>query len=239
MAKFEGFSARTRFTAVHNAFFSRLLPEITDITELKATLFIFYLLYGKRGYPRFVSHKELTGNKGLMSSLKNQEESPQESLRNALEKAVQRGTFLHLSLEQDGKPQDVYFLNTESDKRAVARIKSGEMALSGLKTAEILHPEVATEETPDIFTLYEQNVGMLTPMIAEELIEAEKLYPENWIRDAIKEAVSLNKHSWRYIARILENWSAEGKSDGAYKRDTEKTDPAKYNQQRYGHMVKR
>jgi len=239
MAKFEGFSGRMRFTAIPNVFFSSLLPEISDINELKTTLHIFWLLYGKRGYPRFVSYKELTGSKGLMSSLKSEEEPPQERLHNALEKAVKRGTFLRLSLEQDGKLEDIYLLNTESDKRAVAKIKAGELVLSGLKAAGDAYPEAVEEKPPDIFTIYEQNVGMLTPMIAEELIEAEKLYPENWIRDAIREAVSLNKHSWRYIARILENWSAEGKSDGAHKRDTEKTGPAKYNQQRYDHMVKR
>ena len=79
---------------------------------------------------------------------------------------------------------------------------------------------------------------MLTPMIAEELREAEKLYPENWIRDAVKEAVSLNKRSWRYIARILERWSAEGKSDGTHQRYS-KTDPDRYVKQRYGHVVQR
>ena len=239
MGQFKGFSAKMRFTAIPNIFFSSLLPEISDITELKTTLHIFWLLYGKRGYQRFVSYIELLGSKGLMSSLGNQGEPPDKLLRDALEKAVQRGTILHLTLERDGRPEAIYLLNTESDKRAVTKIKSGELALSGLRTGGNVYPEVATEKTPDIFTLYEQNVGMLTPIIAEELIEAEKLYPENWIRDAIKEAVSLNKHSWRYIARILENWSAEGKSDGAHKRDTKKTDQAKYNQQRYGHMVKR
>ena len=42
---------------------------------------------------------------------------------------------------------------------------------------------------------------MLTPMIADELREAEKLYPPDWIRDAIKEAVIHNKRKSEYIAR--------------------------------------
>ena len=63
MGKFEGFSGRMRFTAIPNVFFSSLLPEITDIAELKTTLHIFWLLYGKRGYPRFVSYTELEGTK--------------------------------------------------------------------------------------------------------------------------------------------------------------------------------
>ncbi len=97
---------------------------------------------------------------------------------------------------------------------------------------------VAAEEQPDIFTLYEENIGMLTPLIADELREAEKLYPENWIKDAIKEAVSLNKRNIRYIVRILEHWLAEGKGDGTHRRYS-KTDPDKYIKGKYGHMVQR
>ena len=79
---------------------------------------------------------------------------------------------------------------------------------------------------------------MLTPMIADELREAEKIYPENWIRDAVREAVSLNKRNWRYIERILENWAAEGRKDGTY-RGNPKTGPDKFSRQKYDHLVQR
>jgi DnaD/phage-associated family protein len=91
----------------------------------------------------------------------------------------------------------------------------------------------------NIFTLYEQNIGMITPMIAEELKEAEKLYPPLWIEEAFKEAVTLNKRSWKYIARILERWTSEGKDSGEYKRDIKKGGPNKYIKGKYGHLVKR
>ena len=87
---------------------------------------------------------------------------------------------------------------------------------------------IDAEEPPDIFSLYEQNIGMLTPMIAEELRDALKVYPENWISDAIKEAVSNNKRKWSYISAILERWTAEGRDDGTYRGDSKKTDPDKY-----------
>jgi len=76
-------------------------------------------------------------------------------------------------------------------------------------------------------------------MIAEELREAEKLYPEAWIKDAVREAVTHGKRKWSYISAILEHWSTEGRSDGTYKRDSKKTDPDKYVKGKYGHMVKR
>ena len=239
MEKFKGFSAKMRFTPVPNVFLSSLLPQINDIDELKTTLHIFRVIYAKRGYPRFVTYRELLGSSSLMVNLREKGSSMDDRLRNALDQAVTRGTILHLALVREEKPEDVYFLNTESDKRAVARIKAGELSLSGLKSTAISDDDLDTEPVPDVFTLYEENIGMLTPMIAEELSEAEKLYPEGWIKDAIREAVSLNKRSWRYISRILESWSAEGKSDGTHRRDTKKTDPGKYGKQGYGHMVRR
>jgi len=237
MEQFKGFPAKIQFTPLPNVFFSSLLPQISDIAELKTTLHIFWALYRKRGYPRFVSYRELLGDKSLMNSLREAEERPDKVLRNALEMATKRGTVLHLTLDRDGVPEDIYFLNTEQDRQAVAKIQNGELRLSGLKAEGQTYIE--TEELPDIFTLYEQNIGMLTPMIAEELREAERLYPETWIKDAIKEAVSLNKRNWRYIAKILERWSTEGKSDGTYRRDFKKTDPDKYIKGKYGHMVRR
>ncbi len=237
MEQFKGSPAKTQFTPLPNSFFSTLLPQISDIAELKTTLHIFQALYHKRGYPRFTTYQELLGNKSLMSSLKGATKPLDEVLRHALEMAIKRGTFLHMALDRDGTPEDIYFLNTESDRQIMAKIQNGELNLSGMKAKE--PTVIETEEPPDIFTLYEQNIGMLTPMIAEELRDALKVYPENWISDAIKEAVSHNKRKWSYISAILERWSAEGKGDGTYRGDSKKTDPDKYIKQKYGHIVRR
>ena len=238
MKQFTGFPARMQFTPLPNLFFSTLLPQITDMAELKTTLHILAQLYRKRGYPRFVTYGELSSDASLMSGLKKVAKTPEEALRAALAVAARRGTILHLVADGDGGAEDIYFLNTEENKQVIARIQNGELPLPGLKAG--VREYVETEELPDIFTLYEQNIGMLTPMIAEELREAEKLYPLDWIRDAIKEAASLNKRHWRYIARILENWLAEGKGSGAYQRKSApKTGPDKYFKGKYGHMVRR
>jgi DnaD/phage-associated family protein len=236
MKHFGGFPARMDFTPLPNLFFSQLLPQITDMAELKTTLCIFAALYRKRGYPRFVSFSELLGDAGLMSNLQDGREPPEETLRQALEKAAERGTLIRLPLEKDGVSEDAYFLNDEAGRQAAERVRNGELKISGLKV--VVKTGVAAEPPPDIFTLYEQNIGMLTPMIADELREAEKLYPPDWLRDAIKEAVNQNKRKWSYISAVLEHWSAEGKRDGTYQRDNKK-DPDKYIKGKYGHMVRR
>ncbi len=239
MKQFSGFPARMQFTPIPNVFFSSLLSQISDITELKTTLHIFWSLYQKRGFPRFITYQELLSSRSLMSGLKEEDKPPGEILGDALEMAVKRGTILHLVLERNGAPEDVYFLNTESDRRVVAKIQNGELTLAGLKAGGQAYPDVDIEPLPDIFTLYEQNIGMLTPMIAEELREAEKLYPDVWIRDAIKETTKQSIHKWSYISAILERWSTEGRGDGTYRRDFKKTDPDKYIKGKYGHIVQR
>ncbi len=238
MKEFSGFPARMEFTPIPNLFLSSLLPEISDIAELKTTLSALGALYHKHGYPRFVTYRELQGNISLIRSLKNSEMPPDEALRQALKKATERGTLLHLAVERDKTTEDIYFLNTEQNRETLSKIKSGELKLSGLKISEPIVAEA--QELPDIFTLYEQNIGMLTPLISEELKEAEKLYPQVWIKEAIGEAVARNKRNWRYISAILERWATEGKGDGTYKRAFKrKTDPDKYIKGKYGHMVKR
>jgi len=237
MKQFTGFPAKMQFTPLPNFFFSTLLPQISDIAELKTTLHILGALYRKRGYPRFITYRELLSNTSLMRSLKEAAKPPDEVLHQTLEMATKRGTFLHIVLDRDGVPEDIYFLNTDYDRQIVAKIQNGELSLAGLKTGG--QSSIETEEQPDIFTLYEQNIGMLTPMIAEELREAEKLYPASWIKDAIKEAVNQNIRKKSYILAILERWSSEGKSNGTYRRDFKKTSPDKYIKQKYGHMFRR
>ncbi|MDP6501630.1 MAG: DnaD domain protein [Dehalococcoidales bacterium] len=238
MKKFGGFPARMQFTPLPNLFFSSLLPQIDDIAELKTTLHVFRLLYAKKGYPRLVAYGELLSDKSLMSSLGGGERSAGEMLGRALEMASQRGTILRLALNIDGSPEDVYFLNSQADRRTVAKIKNGELAPAGLKAGRQAQPERDTGLPLDIFTLYEENVGMLTPMIVDELLEAEKVYREGWIGEAIKEATKHGVHKWSYISAILEQWAKEGKKDGTYRGDS-KTSPDKFSEQEYGHIFKR
>ena len=238
MKRFGGFPAKMRFTAIPEPFFSHILPDITDITELKTTLAIFRAIYQKRGYVRFVSLGELRADVALMNGLGEDSNSALENLIVALKNASERGTVLHVDLTSEGTPEDIYLLNTEAERQLAVKIESGEVALPGLKAVEPARVDKA-DKLPDIFSLYEENVGMLTPMISDELRAAQKLYSDTWIRDAIREAANHNKRRWSYISAILERWGTEGKTDGTYRGDTKKGDPDKYIKGRYGHMVQR
>jgi DnaD/phage-associated family protein len=235
MMQFNGFPPKIKFTPIPNLFINKLLPQINDTTELKIALLIFHLLYQKRGYPTYITYEELLQSIHLGDNILGQEESEQ-ALRKALEAIVKRGIFLHVHLKQNGKTEDIYMLNNTQNQQVAKRLMHGRIDTKG-RTSKVASV-APLGQLPGIFTLYEENIGLLTPMIADELREAEKLYPENWIRDAIKEAVSQNKRKWKYISAILERWSLEGKSNGIDRRYTKKADPKKYVKGQYGHMVR-
>ena len=234
MKGFSGFPAgKLRFTSVPNLFFSELLPAIDDLAELKVTLHFFWLLSQKKGSPRYVSFKELSGDGTLLGGLKSLGQEAGESLRDGLEKAVARGTLLHVAVEQDGKRDDLYFVNTDQGRQAVEKIRGGQLELG----VTVLAAEPPLEvERPNIFVLYEQNIGTLQPLIAEQLKDAEQTFPGEWIEEAFQIAVERNKRSWAYVRAILERWATEGKDDGKGKRDSRK-DRRRYIEGKYAEYI--
>ena len=98
-----------------------------------------------------------------------------------------------------------------------------------METFEKTNDPVISENNPkNIFELYEDNVGMLNPMIVDELIQAENKFPFNWIVDAVKESTTRNKRNWKYIHTILETWDREGKNNGRTLGNSEKTGYGEY-----------
>ncbi len=220
MAGFESFPNRVRSTPVPNPVFGPLLEQIDDLAELKVTLRAIFLLHEKKGYPRFLTLDELLADRTLATALSKDGAPDHDAIERALTKAVERGTLISAVIEGEGKRRRVFALNTESDRNALAREREG-VSQSPIPNPQSQPWEAATER-PNIYALYEDNIGLLSPMIAEQLREAEQMYPAEWIADAFREAVALNKRSWRYIARILETWEREGRRDGKPGRYTQK-----------------
>jgi DNA replication protein len=236
MKGFIGFPAgNLRFTPVPDLFFSELLPQIDSLPELKVTLHVIWLLYRKTGQPRCVSREELLSDEVLLRGLKVAGRSPQGLVMEGLERAVARGTLLHLAAgTEDGDELDWYFINSDGGRRAAEQVRRGELVLPA--SAVLEEPQVDLER-PNIFVLYEQNIGTLQPMIAEELQEAEQNYPTEWIAEAFKIAVEQNVRKWRYIEAILERWATEGKDDGEAWRGSEE-DRYRYIKGKYKDYVK-
>ena len=165
----------------------------------------------------------------------------EERLQRGLEQAVARGTILriHLKLLNDISDEEElvgwYFFNTARSRKVVRELQGGEVLPGSLLEAETspvvqevntpiaagrssasrrfeapAHVQVQIER-PNIFILYEQNIGLLSPMIADELRDAADQYPVEWIEAAFREAVLHNKRKWSYIRAILRRWETEGR----------------------------
>lgn len=220
MQGFAGFpEGKQRTTPLPNLFFSDLLPIIDNIAELKVTLYAFWALGQREGAVRYLRLTDFMNDPVLLKAMGGPTiQSGVDALGDGIERAVARGTFLKVNVEGAEGQMELYFLITEKGRAAVEGISRGEWRPS----PDDEQPITLLIERPNIFVLYEQNIGALTPIIAEELREAEKTYPPRWIEEAIKLAVTNNVRRWRYIQSILERWRTEGRKDALGQRDSQR-----------------
>jgi DNA replication protein len=219
MPRFDGFpEGKANLTPIPGAFFSELLPEIDHLGELKVSLYIFWRLNRMEGTFRSLRRSDLAGDQRFMQGLGKTIQEAEECLDEALHRAVTRGTLLEVSLVLKDQPEPLYFLNSPKGRAALEAIRQG-------KWRPALEDQVPIElspEQPNIFRLYEDHIGPLTPMLAETLTEAQELYPEEWVTDAFRIAVEYNKRSWRYVEAILRRWQEGGRDEqnrGDYQKD--------------------
>lgn len=210
MDSFKGFPAgELRFTSVPDLFFARLLPQIDSLVELKVTLHFIWVHF--RQARQAISKNELLTDETLIQSLALIDEDIEHALTQGLNRAVERGTLLYVQIENEDGLHDLYFLNSERGRQAQARVEAGEVGVVAVSGLEIASPA----KRPNIFDLYEDNIGMISPIIADELKDAELTYRPEWIEDAIKIAVENNVRKWSYVRAVLERWATAGREDSS------------------------
>lgn len=205
---FAGFpSGKLRLTPIPAQFFSELLPEIDNLGELKVSLYAIWFLDQLDDAVRYLAYPDFSSDERLLAGLPS-------GLDDALERAVQRGLLLRVVPSQGDLASSLFFLNSPRGRAAVQAVERGEWSPPNHP-----HPAISLQaERPNIFRLYEQNIGPLTPLIADMLQDAEKTYPAAWIEEAFKLAVEKNIRKWNYIRGILKSWQEEGR-DQSDRRD--------------------
>ncbi|MEJ7839447.1 MAG: DnaD domain protein, partial [Thermomicrobiales bacterium] len=200
---------------IPGAFFSDILPRITSLDELQVTMAIFrHLAQSGGGFETPIAEDALAQDRDLRFSLR-EEGSPREPDRRialGLDLALSRGCILRFIATNERTESVWYYVNTSVNRAMLAAMTRGAVNAPAVVWVNNRPPDIASE-LPNAFRLYEQNIGPLTPMLADQIRLAIEDYPADWIEDAIGEAVAYNRRSWRYISRILENWIVQGRSD--------------------------
>lgn len=215
MSSFPGFTSSETFTQVPDSFI-RMMNEIDDIAELKVTLYVIWHI------------EHLEGNFRAMCETDFEEEAlglKVDEIRRGLGKAVERQTLLKSQHEAD----TFYFLNSPRGRLAAESFSKGQWR------------DVAKAYVPNksnVFKLYEENIGALTPLLADMLREAEKNYPSAWFEEAIEIAVSRNIRNWKYVEAILARWKENGKDERRDSQDSVK-DAKRYTDDEFSEFLKR
>jgi DNA replication protein len=206
LSKFQGFTASETCTPIPDSFFRHLLTGIDDLDELKVTLYALWRIGNKEGRLHYLRSQDFAACVP--------DPGP------ALEKALQRGSLLKAQSPAAGqgpqeKDTELYFLNSPRGRAAAASLAQGQW-----------QPDAAGSmgpppERPNIFKLYEENIGPLTPLIADALQDAEKTYPPEWVAEALGKAIKNNKRNWKYVEAILLRWKEEGHAKKQDRRDAQ------------------
>jgi DNA replication protein len=215
MKTFKGFTETETFTQIPDTFFHQLFSQIDEAAELKVTLYILWRVQHMDGSFSALRESDFDAKEMGLSA---------EDIRLGIGKAVKRGTVL--KVEHDAEV--FYFLNSPRGRAAANAFLHGEHKATGTTAIPF--------ERPNIFRLYEENIGPLTPLIADALKDAEEAYSAEWIAETIELAVKHNKRSWKYCEAILKRWKEEGRGEKQDRRDTEK-DRDKYIKGEYADYI--
>ena len=201
----------TPTTAIPAELLLRLTRPDVSKSACTVTLLIAHLTDGENGAiseRAFGSHPDVVQAGVVAGSPTSDTDWPW----TAVDAAAMLGLVLRFTASSGGAEVGWLMLNTERNVATVNQLASGAITPPPAFWIDTT-PPVIQFDRPTVFRLYEQNIGPLTPLIAQQVIKATDLYPIGWIEDAIGEAVAYNRRSWRYIAKILENRAAAGSPD--------------------------
>jgi len=219
MSQFQGFpEGKVSFTRIPGPFFSELLPNIDHLGELKVTLYALWQLDRMGGELRYLQERDFLEDETFVQGMGANQQEAEAALTESLTRAVQRGTMLKATVKLDAEVA-LYFCNSARGRAAVNAIQNGDWRPSG----DARLPIELGPERPSIYHLYEQNIGPMTPLLADTLQDAEDIYPAEWIEEAFRIAIEKNVRNWRYIEAILRRWHERGYDGRETRRDTEKS----------------
>ena len=220
---FPGFQASPTNIPLPEVFISELLPLLSSKAEITLMLYLFWHLAKDESRVHTIRLMDLQADPTLVKMVGGEDE-----ILPALKNLVQLGAVL--AAELAWMDETTYFINTPQGQAAVQAIAAG----TWQETGQTRQATQMAPEKPNIFKLYEANIGPLTPMVAETLKADEADYPADWIEEAIREAVTRNIHNWKYVQAILSRRKKEGRGNEQNRQDNTQ-DPEDYRESWLGH----
>ena len=165
MTRFSGFpEGKVPTIMLPDIVFTDLIPQIDDLLELKVTLLVLRRLAQIRSNAApWITSDELHDDPAIKIAL---DDATLSQLDTVLTRAVERGTLLKVEWKQaDGALEFRYLANSPRGRAAVKAMRRGREPERSVQVAR-----------PNIFTLYEQNIGPLTAILSEDLMEAEQTF---------------------------------------------------------------
>lgn len=224
MKKFPGFpDGPLASLPVPFLFFAEVLPYVDSLAEVKVTLHVFWRTAPVPHASAWIAVDELRGDPALLEGLASEPGGALAAVGQAIDRAVERGTLLRAVVAYADLKREVVAPNSARGRRGLATLRSRASSRAAPPIAVVLDGRPSAER-PDIFALYEQNIGLVQPLIAEELRAAAELYPAAWIEESFRQAVAYNRRNWRYVKRILERWALDGRDAGTKARGSAAAD---------------
>jgi len=221
---FQGFQeSRKQFTGIPEQFFSELLPLIDDLDELKVVLYVLWAVYANGDYGTLFLINDLLHDELFSRAFSTGKIKTDDRIKNAVKKAIDHHIFI--TGDDSDLQSGEFFINSPRGRQAAKlHFQGRQISTRNQATLNIIRP--------NIFRYYEENIGPLTPLIAETLGSSLEEYSEEWIMEAIQIAVKNNVRRWSYISSILTRWQEEGR-DGTNRKDHQE-DYRRYLKGEYG-----
>jgi DnaD/phage-associated family protein len=216
MNNFNGFTSSETFTQVPDSFI-RMMNEIEDVAELKVALYAIWRIEHIEGNFRALRENDFEIESLGLSV---------DEIQRGLGKCLERGTLLKVENEANA----FYFLNSPRGRLTAETFAKGQWRESTQGYASLTKS--------NIFKLYEENIGALTPLLSDMLREAEKNYPGAWFEEAFEIAVSRNIRNWKYVEAILARWKENGKDERRDSKDSVQ-DAKRYTEGEFSEFFKR
>ncbi len=222
-------------TLVPNSFFNKFIPGVEHVEDILTLLWCAYLMQDKAAAKKrpFFSMEDIWLADGVEHSY-TKIGITKENFFKSLERCAEQGSLSKVTVNQKNHKETVFFLSYPGSLEEIEDLGNVHLGLNIPFDIEDAESSVIT----NLFELYEENFGVVSPIVAENLIEISRNHDFELIKQAFQEAALHGVGNWRYIERILENQEKEGYVNETDRRDSFESRKNNYTGGKFGHLAR-